>query len=79
MGGGLRALATALSNVVPVFVLCDPRDVHAAPMVRAPFSGLPTIYLYDAYPGGIGIARRIFDIDRKLFAAAEDLIKILSL
>jgi len=44
-------------------------------MVRAPFSGLPTIYLYDAYPGGIGIARRIFDIDQRLFAAAADLIR----
>lgn len=75
MGGGIRALATALTNVVPVFVLCDPRDICAAPMVRAPFSGLPTIYLYDAYPGGIGIARRIFDIDQRLFAAAASLIR----
>jgi DEAD/DEAH box helicase domain-containing protein len=75
IGGGLRALATALCNVVPVFVLCDPRDVCSAPMVRSPFSGLPTIYLYDAYPGGIGIARRIYDIDLKLFQAAEELIR----
>ncbi|MFB3787429.1 MAG: DEAD/DEAH box helicase [bacterium] len=74
LGGGLRALATALGNVVPVFVLCDPRDISAAPMVRAPFSGLPTIYLYDVYPGGIGIARRIYDIDQQLFKAAGDLL-----
>jgi DEAD/DEAH box helicase domain-containing protein len=55
-------------------VLCDPRDICAAPMVRAPFSGLLRLYLYDAYPGGLGIARRIFDIDQRLFAAAADLI-----
>ncbi|RJP30277.1 MAG: DEAD/DEAH box helicase [Candidatus Omnitrophota bacterium] len=75
MGGGLHALATAICNVVPVFVLCDPRDICAAPMVRAPFSGLPTIYLYDVYPGGIGIARRIYDIDQQIFAAADELIR----
>ncbi len=75
LGGGLRALATAISNVVPVFVLCDPRDICSAPMVRAPFSGLPTIYLYDVYPGGIGIARKIYDIDQQIFKAAEDLVQ----
>jgi DEAD/DEAH box helicase domain-containing protein len=74
IGGGLRAFATALKNVVPVFVLCDPKDIQAAPMVRSPFSGLPTLYLYDMYPGGIGIARRIFDIDHQIFEAAEQLI-----
>ncbi|MEW6235636.1 MAG: DEAD/DEAH box helicase [Candidatus Omnitrophota bacterium] len=75
LGGGMRGLATALNNVAPVFVLCDPRDLRAVPMVRAPFSGLPTIYLYDSYPGGIGIARRIYDIDQQVFAAADELIR----
>ncbi|MBD3267002.1 DUF1998 domain-containing protein, partial [bacterium] len=75
LGGGIRSLATALRNVVPVFVLCDPKDIRTAPMVRAPFSGLPTLYLYDVYPGGIGIARRIYDIDHKIFEAAEQLIR----
>ncbi|MBI1390926.1 MAG: DEAD/DEAH box helicase [bacterium] len=75
LGGGLRALATALGNVAPVFVLCDPKDIHAAPMVRAPFSGLPTIYIYDVYPGGIGIARKIFDMDERLFTASRELIE----
>ena len=75
MGGGLRAMATAVGNVAPVFVLCDPRDICVAPMVRAPFSGLPTVYIYDMYPGGIGIARKIFDLDEKLFVAARELIQ----
>ena len=75
IGGGLRALATSLRNVVPVFVLCDPKDIRTAPMVRSPFSNLPTIYIYDMYPGGIGIARRIFDIDHQIYQAAEQLLK----
>ncbi|MFH1741545.1 MAG: DEAD/DEAH box helicase [bacterium] len=76
LGGGLRALATALVNVVPIFVLCDPRDVRSSPMVRAPFSNLPTIYLWDAYPGGIGIARKVYEINGDLFrSAAEQIAK----
>ncbi len=74
IGGGIRALSTALHNVVPVFVLCDPKDVSAVPMVRAPFSSLPTIYIYDLYPGGIGISRKIYDIDEHIFKAARELI-----
>lgn len=75
LGGGIRALGSALNNVVPVFVLCDPRDITSAPMVRSPHTGLPTIYIYDVYPGGIGIARRIYDIDTHLFQAARELIE----
>ena len=74
LGGGLRALATALVNVVPIFVLCDPRDIRSSPMVRAPFSGLPTIYLWDAYPGGIGIAKKIYEINGDLFQSAAEAI-----
>ena len=74
LGGGLRALATALVNVVPIFVLCDPRDIRSSPMVRAPFSGLPTIYLWDAYPGGIGIAQKIYEINGDLFQSAAEAI-----
>ncbi len=75
LGGGLRALATALVNVVPIYVLCDPKDIRSSPMVRAPFSGLPTIYLWDAYPGGIGIAQKIYEMDEHLFKSVDDAIK----
>ncbi len=75
LGGGLRALATALVNVVPIYVLCDPKDIRSSPMVRAPFSGLPTIYLWDAYPGGIGIAQKIYELDERLFKSVDEAIK----
>jgi DEAD/DEAH box helicase domain-containing protein len=29
-------------------------------MIRSPFTDRPTLYLYDACPGGVGFSRRIF-------------------
>lgn len=74
LGAGLSGLATLLKNVVPLYVMCDPKDFLCVPMVRSPHDQRPTIFVYDRYPGGIGIARRCFAIDRKLFKAAMEIV-----
>jgi DEAD/DEAH box helicase domain-containing protein len=43
-------------------------------MIRAPYDQCPTIYVYDRYPGGIGIARRLFAIDRQVLRAAWEIL-----
>jgi DEAD/DEAH box helicase domain-containing protein len=57
--------------VAPVFVMADPADLRAQAMVRSPFSGRPTLYLYDACPGGVGYARRIFRQFEEILTAAR--------
>lgn len=74
LADALKAVANVLANVAPVFALCDPRDLHAVPMVRSPFSELPTVYLYESHPGGVGLSRRLFHLHVDLLAAARDLI-----
>jgi DEAD/DEAH box helicase domain-containing protein len=61
LGDALKGLAHLLGRVAPVFIMADPSDLHATAMVRSPFTGKPTLYLYDAFPGGVGFARRIYD------------------
>ena len=61
LGDALKGLAHLLGRVAPVFIMADPSDLHATAMVRSPFTGRPTLYLYDAFPGGVGFARRIFE------------------
>ncbi|HNT37433.1 MAG TPA: DUF1998 domain-containing protein, partial [bacterium] len=61
LGGALYGLATALGSVVPVYVLCDPKDLRTVPQVRSPFSNLPALFVFDNYPGGIGIASKVYD------------------
>ncbi len=72
---GLVGLGTVLSNVAPLFLMCDPRDIRAFTEVRSPFTGLPTAYLYDRYPGGTGLARRLYDLAPRVFTAARDLLR----
>lgn len=74
LGAGLSGLASLLSNIVPLFVLCDPRDLASLPMVRSTHDELPVIYFYDKYPGGIGLARKVFDMDRHVLTAAADVL-----
>ncbi|GLB57944.1 DEAD/DEAH box helicase [Cytobacillus sp. NCCP-133] len=57
---GLIGTAHALKHIVPLFVMCDPQDVHVVPQVKAALHEKPTIFFYDRYPGGIGLSEKIF-------------------
>jgi DEAD/DEAH box helicase domain-containing protein len=74
LGGGLRGLAHLLSNLAPLFALCDRRDLVPVPMVAEPRSGDPTLFVYDAYPGGVGLSAKLFQEANALLEAARDRI-----
>ncbi|NMD70362.1 DEAD/DEAH box helicase [Bacillus sp. DNRA2] len=57
---GLIGTAHALSSIVPLFVMCDPQDIHVVPQVKAAHNEKPTIFFYDRYPGGIGLSEKIY-------------------
>ncbi|MBD8070186.1 DEAD/DEAH box helicase [Bacillus sp. PS06] len=71
----LVGISNVLKHVVPVLVMCDSNDVHVVPQIKATHSGLPTIYLYDRYPGGIGLADEIYKRVDEVIASAIILIK----
>jgi len=62
IGEGIRSVAYTMQNLIPLYIMCDRADISVIPMVRAPFSNLPTIYIYDKYPGGIGLSKKVFTI-----------------
>jgi DEAD/DEAH box helicase domain-containing protein len=61
LSSALQAIANVLRNIAPVYLMCDPSDIRALPMVRSPFSQKPTIYLYDNFPGGVGLSFKLFN------------------
>lgn len=61
LSSALQAVANLLHHIAPVYLMCDPADLRAAPMVRSPFSEKPTVYLYDNYPGGVGLSFKLFN------------------
>jgi len=58
----LLGTAHLLESLAPMFLMCDPRDLRATVQVRAPHDQRPTVYLYDAYPGGIGLAEKAYEL-----------------
>ena len=70
----LLGAGRALQTVAAIHLMVDPRDLGLVTQVRSPHSEQPTIYLYEAVPGGIGLAERMWDRHDELVAAAADLI-----
>ncbi|HEX6989138.1 MAG TPA: DEAD/DEAH box helicase [Bacillota bacterium] len=70
----LTGIGHVLAQLAPLYVICDPRDLYAVPQVRSPFTQAPTVYLYDAVPGGVGLADRLFEMHDELLRAAHQLL-----
>ena len=47
--------------MLPLFTICDRWDVGGVSMALHPQTGEPTIFVYDGYPGGAGIAELAFE------------------
>jgi DEAD/DEAH box helicase domain-containing protein len=75
LGGALHAVANVFRNIAPLFIMCDPGDIRAVPMIRAPFSQRPTIYLYDNYPGGVGLSLKMMSYPYPLISGSLELVK----
>ncbi|UFJ41820.1 DEAD/DEAH box helicase [Brevibacillus humidisoli] len=71
---GLVGLAHVLQHVAPLFVMCDPTDLHVIPQGKAVHSGAPSIFLYDRYPGGIGLSEQVYKEMEAILTQAEALI-----
>ena len=55
----LVGVGRLFTSLAPVFLLCDPKDLGISERVRDPHFGWPTLYLYDKYPGGTGLAEAL--------------------
>ncbi|MGI6614446.1 MAG: DEAD/DEAH box helicase [Dethiobacteria bacterium] len=71
---GLTGLANLLPQIAALFIMGDPRDLRAVSQVKAPFTGRPTLYLYDNFPGGVGYSELLYRIYRDIFRAAHTAI-----
>jgi DEAD/DEAH box helicase domain-containing protein len=71
---GILGLCNVMTNVAPLFLMCDPRDIRGVVQIRSPFTGKPTIYIYDNYPGGVGFSEKLYELDETLLKAARQVI-----
>src|ERR671914_247732 len=74
-GGALHAGEHGMIGLLPLFAMCDRADIGglSTPVHRQ--TTLPTIFVYDGYPGGVGISRRGYDAFESL---ARDTLSVIS-
>jgi DEAD/DEAH box helicase domain-containing protein len=70
----LLGVGRAMQAVAAVLLMVDPRDLGLVSQVRSPHNQSPTVYLYEAVPGGVGLSERLFERHAELVAGAADLI-----
>jgi DEAD/DEAH box helicase domain-containing protein len=67
--GGLHATEHAAIGILPLFALCDRNDIGGVSTPLHPDTGRAQVFIYDAYPGGIGIAEKGYDMIEELWQA----------
>jgi DEAD/DEAH box helicase domain-containing protein len=72
--GAVHAAEHGLIGMLPLFTICDRWDVGGVSMALHPQTAEPTIFIYDGYPGGAGIAELAFEAAARHAAATLDLV-----
>jgi DEAD/DEAH box helicase domain-containing protein len=70
----LGGLAYVLGNLAPLFLMCDPADIHVSAESRNPVTRAPTVVVYDRAAAGVGFSQRLFELHTELLQAALELV-----
>ncbi len=80
---GIFGLAFAMKQVATLMLMCDQHDIGfsvnsadegAATVQNSRSTDAPRIFIYDAYPGGIGFSEPLFAMHGDLLARTRELI-----
>lgn len=72
--GGIHGVEHALLALSPLYALCDRNDMGGYSQLAHPQLDGPAVFLYDGFPGGIGLSNRIFEIFPELVEKTYDLL-----
>jgi DEAD/DEAH box helicase domain-containing protein len=74
LAGSIHAVEHAAIGMMPLLSTCDRWDVGGVSHPEHPDTALPTIFIYDGYPGGVGIAEATYASLDVLLKATHDII-----
>jgi len=72
--GGIHAVEHAAIGILPLFAMCDRWDIGGISTPRHPDTDAAQIFIYDGFPGGVGIAEKGFELLPDLWRATLDVI-----
>ena len=75
LGGSIHAAEHAAIGMLPAFAMADRWDIGGLSTDFSPDTGMATVFVYDGYPGGVGIAQRGFDAAEDHLAATLEVIR----
>ena len=73
--GGIHALEHVLIAMFPLFALADRYDIGGISTPAHPQVGKAAIFIYDGYPGGVGLAARAYTILEDLLRRTMEVVK----
>ncbi len=72
--GGLHAVEHAAIAILPLFAMCDRNDIGGVSTAYHSDTGRAQVFIYDAYPGGVGIAEKGYEMIVDLWQATLDAV-----
>ncbi len=75
LAGGIHAVEHAAIGLLPLFAMCDRWDIGGVSYPVHPETGRATIFIYDGYPGGVGVTEKGFELLDGLLARTLEVIE----
>jgi DEAD/DEAH box helicase domain-containing protein len=75
LAGGIHAVEHAAIGLLPLFAMCDRWDIGGVSYPVHPETGRATIFIYDGYPGGVGVTEKGFELLDGLLARTLEAIE----
>jgi len=72
--GGIHAIEHSAIGMFPLFALCDRNDIGGICYPHHPGLGKGAIFIYDGYPGGVGLAQRGYEMVVELLEQTRVLV-----
>ncbi|WP_115862868.1 DEAD/DEAH box helicase [Halorussus litoreus] len=72
--GGIHAAEHGMISLFPLELLCDRADIGGLSTPMHPHTGQSTIFIYDGYPGGVGLVREGYETVEDLMANTAEMI-----
>ena len=73
--GGIHAIEHAAIGLFPLVALCDRNDVGGISYPRHPELEKGAVFIYDGYPGGVGLAKAGFEVLEDLLTQTLETIE----
>jgi DEAD/DEAH box helicase domain-containing protein len=72
--GGIHAAEHGMISLFPLELLCDRADIGGLSTPMHPHTGQSTIFIYDGYPGGVGLTREGYETVEDLTVNTAEMI-----